>query len=264
MPVATAGGDPVIIDVSEATFQRDVMDQSLRTPVILDFWAEWCQPCKQLSPLLERLAVEAGGAWVLARVDVDANQRLAQALRVQSIPTVFAIVKGQPIDAFNGAVPESQLRQWIDAVCKSAGVEVEQPEDPRHAAAEDAMAVGDLDAAEAAYRRILSESPADAMAEAGLAQVGLLRRTEGVDPATAIDAADATPDDVAAQLLAADVEMMLGEADMAYRRLIDLVRRAAGDEREQVRKHLIGLFSVAGPEDPAVGAARRALASALF
>ncbi|WJK42984.1 tetratricopeptide repeat protein [Solwaraspora sp. WMMA2056] len=261
---APAGGGVAVIDVTEATFQSEVLERSMTTPVVIDFWAEWCQPCKQLSPVLEKLAAEGGGAWVLAKVDVDSNQRLAQMFRVQSIPMVYAVVGGQPVDAFAGVVPEAQLRQWIGAVLKAGGVAVEAPEDPMLGAADEALMMGDLDAAEQAYRKILNEAPADAAAEAGLAQVGLARRVQGVQPAAALDAARTAPDDVAAQLLAADVEVLSGQADQAYQRLIDLIRRSAGDDRETIRKHLVSLFTVAGPDDPAVIKARRALASALF
>jgi putative thioredoxin len=261
---ARPGGGVAVIDVTEATFQSEVAERSLRTPVVIDFWAEWCEPCKQLSPVLEKLAVEAGGGWVLARVDVDANPRLAQAFGVQSIPMVYAVVGGRPVDAFTGVVPEAQLRQWIDALLKASGVEMEVPEDPRIAAADEALMAGDLDAAEQAYKRILSESPAESQAEAGLAHVELARRVRGVDPEAALAAAEAAPDNVAAQLLAADVQVLTGEAQAAYTRLVDLVRRTSGDDRERVRKHLLSLFMVAGPDDPAVAAARRALASALF
>jgi putative thioredoxin len=253
-----------VIDVTDATFQDEVLQRSLTTPVIIDFWAEWCQPCKQLSPVLERLAAEAGGAWVLAKVDIDANPRLAQSFRIQSIPLVYAIVGGQPVDAFNGVIPETQLRQWLDAVLKAGGVEVEQPIDPRLEAADDALVDGDFEAAEQAYKKILAESPADAVAEAGLAQVGLLRRTVTADPTKALAAAASAPDDVEAQLLAADVELLSGQADEAYKRLVDVIRRTSGDDREKARLHLISLFSIAGPDDPAVAKARRALASALF
>ncbi|MEU2614940.1 tetratricopeptide repeat protein [Micromonospora sp. NPDC007271] len=266
-PAGTPGGavgGVSVIDVTEATFQSEVLERSLTTPVVVDFWAEWCQPCKQLSPVLERLAVEGGGAWVLAKVDVDANPRIAQMFRVQGIPMVYAIVGGQPVDAFSGVVPEAQLRQWIQAVLKAGGVSVATPEDPRLAEADDALMGGDLDAAERAYRKILAESPADPAAEAGLAQVGLARRVAGADPQAALDAAAATPDDVDAQLLAADIEVLSGLAEQAYQRLVALVRRTAGDDREKVRQHLVGLFTIAGPEDPAVASARRALASALF
>jgi putative thioredoxin len=257
-------GGVAVIDVTEATFQSEVLERSLTTPVVIDFWAEWCQPCKQLSPILERLAVEGGGAWVLAKIDVDSNPRLAQMFRVQGIPMVYAVVGGQPVDAFSGVVPEAQLRQWIDAVLKAGGVQTQAPEDPRMIEADDALMTGDLDQAEQAYKKILAESPADAAAEAGLAHVALARRVTGIDPAAALATAKAKPDDIPAQLLAADVEVLSGQADRAYSRLVDLVRRSAGDEREEIRKHLLSLFTVAGPDDPAVATARRALASALF
>ncbi|HEY8533509.1 MAG TPA: tetratricopeptide repeat protein [Micromonospora sp.] len=259
-----AGPGVAVIDVTEATFHSEVLQRSMTTPVLVDFWADWCQPCKQLSPVLERLAVEGGGAWVLAKVNVDANPRLAQMFRVQSIPMVYAIVGGQPIDGFTGVIPEAQLRQWIEAVLRTAGVAVQPPQDPRMREAEEAVLRGDLDAAEQAYKKILAESPADTVAESGLARVELLRRVRGVDQAAALAAADSNPDDIPAQLLAADIQVLQGQAEQAYERLIDLVRRTAGDDRETVRKHLISLFTIAGPDDPAVSAARRALASALF
>lgn len=264
-PTPSGGpGGVAVIDVTEATFQSEVLERSLTTPVVIDFWAEWCQPCKQLSPVLERLAREGGGAWVLAKIDVDSNPRLAQMFRVQGIPMVYAVVRGQPVDAFSGVVPEAQLRQWIDAVLKAGGVSVETPEDPRLVEADDALMSGDLDSAERAYKKILAETPADAAAEAGLAQVALARRIGGVDPNAALATAAAAPDDVPAQLLAADVEMLSGLAEQAYARLVDLVGRTSGDDRERVRKHLLSLFTIAGPDDPAVATARRALARALF
>ena len=258
------GSGMVMVDVTEATFQSEVLERSLTTPVVVDLWAEWCGPCKQLSPLLEKLAMEYRGAFVLAKIDVDANPRLAQMFRVQSIPMVYAVVGGQPIDAFTGVVPEAQLRQWLDAVLKAAGAEPPVTEDPRHAEADQALIAGDLDAAERAYQKILAESPADAAAEAGLAQVGLARRVAGVDRSAALAAAETAPGDVDAQLLAADLEVIGGEAEKAYQRLIDLVRRTTGPERDRVRQHLVSLFSIAGPDDPVVASARRSLANALF
>jgi len=263
-PAYPAGGPETIIDVTEANFQSTVLERSMSTPVILDFWAEWCEPCKQLSPVLERLAAEGAGSWVLGKVDVDANPRLAQALRVQGIPMVIAVVGGQLVEGFTGVLPEAQVRQYVDAVLKAGGIEVEAPEDPRLNAADDALMTGDLDEAEAAYRKILAEHPQDRAAEAGLAQVELYRRVTGVDAGAALAKADADPSDVAAQQLAADIEVLSGQAPEAYARLVALVKRTSGDDRDAARKHLLALFNVAGPDDPAVADARRALARALF
>jgi putative thioredoxin len=264
LPGGAPGGPETIIEVTEANFQSAVLERSLTTPVVLDFWADWCEPCKQLSPVLERLAAADAGSWVLGKVDVDANPRLAQALRVQGIPMVVAVVGGQLVEGFTGVLPEHQVRQYLDAVLKAGGIEVAAPEDPRLDAADDALMTGDLDAAEAAYRKILAESPADAAAEAGLAQVDLYRRISGADPAAVMAKAAADPDDLDAQRLAADIEVLSGQAPEAYERLVSLVRRTSGDERDEVRKHLLSLFNVAGPDDPAVSTARRALARALF
>ncbi|MQA25262.1 MAG: thioredoxin [Micromonosporaceae bacterium] len=287
-PNGSAGG-VTIIDVTEATFQSEVLERSLHTPVVIDFWAEWCGPCKQLSPILEKLAVEGAGRWVLAKIDVDANQRIASAFRVQSIPTVYAVIGGQPVDAFMGVIPETQLRQWIDALMQAAqqaglqggdaadgqaaqagegaegaeGAEPAEPELPDDPAT-DALADGDLDKAEELYNRALAENPADGSAEAGLAQVRLLRRTEGLDPDQVIAEAAQRPEDVESQSRAADVEVLSGLAERGYARLVELVRRTSGEERDAARAHLISLFAMADPDDPAVAQARRDLANALF
>ncbi|MCG5441892.1 tetratricopeptide repeat protein [Micromonospora sp. NIE79] len=260
----TAGGDTAIVDVTEATIQSDVLERSMATPVVVFFGAAGFPESDEFAPVLERLNAEGGGTWVLARVDVQENPRIAQMFRVQGIPMVYAVVGGQPVDAFSGVVPEAQLRQWLQAVLKAGGVAVAEPEDPRLDEADDALMSGDLDAAEQAYRKILADAPADAAATAGLAQVGVARRVAGADPSTALAAAESAPDDVAAQLLAADIEVLSGLAEQAYARLVGLVRRTAGEDRETVRQHLVSLFSIAGPDDPAVASARRALASALF
>jgi putative thioredoxin len=270
-----------VIDVSEQTFQAEVLERSLQVPVVVDLWATWCQPCKQLSPVLERLAEQGGGTWILAKVDIDANPRIAQAFGVQSIPTVIALAGGQPVEAFSGAQPEPQVRQWIEALIAQfrdqlpgikaaeaggngvAEEEVEPPEDPRFVEAEDALDRGDYTAAEAAYQRILDAEPANEQATAAIAQVRFLARAENADP-TAIARADANPDDLDAQLAAADAELATDRTEAAFTRLVAAVGRSAGADRDRVREHLVGLFELFAADDARVMAARRALARALF
>ena len=288
-PEATTAAGPAgggqsqwVLDVTEASFQADVVDRSMQVPVVVDLWATWCGPCKQLSPVLERLAEAGRGAWVLAKVDIDANPRIAQAFGVQSIPMVVAVVGGQPVDAFNGAQPEPQVRQWISALLdalrermpairqaeEGAGADAgeqpaEEPEDPRFTAAEDALERGDYAAAEAAYQQILDSEPANEQAAAAIAQVRFLARAENVDP-TAVSRADAAPDDVDAQLAAADAELATDEVEAAFARLVATAGRVVGEERDRVREHLVSLFELFPADDPRVTAARRALARVLF
>jgi len=276
-----AGGQ-YVIDATEANFQSEVLDRSFQVPVLLDLWAEWCQPCKQLSPLLERLADEAGGSWVLAKVDVDANQRIAQMLQVQSIPTVFAVIGGQLVPGFQGALPEPQVREFLAALLQAAsqaglsgpaadGAEgpdaaataPELPEDERFTAAEDALQDGDFDLAAERYQAILNAEPGNALAQLALRQVELLRRL-AVLPADVLHQAVLQPDDVPTQLAAADAELADNQIEAAFSRLIGLVRRLRGDDRTPVRDRLVEYFDLLGPDDPRVPPARRELANALF
>ena len=274
-PAAVTG---LVVDVDEAGFQA-VVDQSMTVPVVIDFWADWCGPCKQLSPVLERLAAADDGRWLLVKVDLDANPRLGEAFQVQSIPAVFAVVKGQPIPLFQGALPEAQVRQYLDELLRVAeanGVSgrvqvgdapVAEPEpevDPRYDEAYDAIERGDLDAAAAAYRSLLDQSPGDADAQAGLGQVELLRRTQAVDERAVRQAAAENPDDVAAQAAVADLDLLGGQVEDAFNRLLDLVRRLSGSERDAARTHLVSLFELVGNQDDRVAKARTALANALF
>lgn len=272
-----------IFDVTEATFQAEVIEASLQVPVIVDLWADWCQPCKQLSPVLERLAEAYQGAWRLAKIDVDANPRIAQLFGVQSIPMVVAIAGGQPVEAFAGAQPEAQIRQWLDGLldalrdrmpgireAENGSVESEappeeelEPEDDRFALAEDAVNRGDYTSAEASYAAILAAEPSNDQAKSALAQVQFLSRAESTDPSVIVRA-DTSPDDLEAQLAAADIEVARQQVEQAFGRLIGAVRRTSGDDRDKARTHLVSLFDLFATDDPRVIKARRDLASALF
>ncbi|MFJ9729668.1 tetratricopeptide repeat protein [Streptomyces sp. NPDC101209] len=292
---ARQGGGPgavspadLVIDVDEAGFERDVLQRSTEVPVVIDFWAEWCEPCKQLSPVLERLAVEYNGRFLLAKIDVDANQMLMQQFGIQGIPAVFAVVAGQALPLFQGAAGEAQIRQTLDQLVQVAeqrfgltGLVVDPDAEPGGArpepaempagpydalleAAVQALDSGDFNGAVQAYKNVLSDDPANPEAKLGLAQAELLQRVQGLDPqAVRRDAAE-KPADVRAQIAAADLDLVGGHVEDAFGRLIDTVRRTAGDDRDAVRLRLLELFEVVGADDPRVATARRALARALF
>ncbi|MFE3070121.1 tetratricopeptide repeat protein [Streptomyces sp. NPDC059247] len=275
----------LVIDVDEAGFEREVLQRSAEVPVVLDFWAEWCEPCKQLGPLLERLAVEYDGRFLLAKIDVDANQMLMQQFGIQGIPAVFAVVAGQALPLFQGAVPEAQIRETLDQLIQIGeerfgltGILVDgaagdgedapaRPAGPYDALLEAAMSAldaGDLAGAVQAYRNVLADDPGHPEAKLGLAQAELLTRVQGLDHAAVRKAAADGPGDVGAQIAAADLDLVGGHVQDAFGRLVETVRRTAGEDRDAARLRLLELFEVIGADDPRVTAARQALARVLF
>ncbi|MFB7663058.1 thioredoxin [Kitasatospora sp. NPDC056138] len=271
----------LVIDVTEETFESEVVQRSAEVPVVVDFWAEWCGPCKQLSPILERLAEEYAGRIVLAKIDVDANQLIAQQFGIQGIPAVMAVVAGQLVPLFQGAENEANVRKILDqliAVAEQrfgivggsgvpggeAPVAPSAPEDPALAAAHDALDRGDLGGAIQAYQNVLVDQPGNTEAKLGLAQAQLLRRVEALDPQAVRTAAATDPKNVAAQLEAADLDLVGGHVEDAFGRLVDTVGRTFGEDRDTARLRLLELFEVIGADDPRVTAARGALARVLF
>ncbi|MBV8799703.1 MAG: thioredoxin [Alphaproteobacteria bacterium] len=290
-------GGAYVKDSSIETFAADVLDASRDTPVIVDFWAPWCGPCKQLGPLLEKVVNEAKGAVRLVKVNIDENQEIARQLRIQSIPTVYAFKNGQPVDGFMGAVPESQIRAFVQQL--TGGAAGASPTDDVLAVAEEAFAAGDLGTAAQAYAQALQDEPGHPKAVAGLARCYLksgdvdrarktlqLVRPDGAEDesiravgaevslreqaAMAGDASglrariEANSNDHQARYdlaLALDAQ---GDRVGALEALLDIVRRDRNWNEQAARKHLVTLFEAMGPADPRTVEARRKLSSILF
>ncbi|WP_375080989.1 tetratricopeptide repeat protein [Microbacterium sp. CR_7] len=272
----------VVVDATDESFGQ-ILEISRTVPVVVDLWAEWCGPCKQLSPIIEKVTRELGGRVLLAKVDVDANPQLAQGFRAQSIPMVVALIAGQPVPMFTGAVPEQQVREVFAQLLQVAaqnGVtgtlpvggadaegtepDAEPPLPPLHAEAFAAIEVGDYAAAITAYEKALAENPRDEDAIAGLGQVRLLDRVQKLDLQAARAAAAAAPLDAQAQFDVADLDLAGGHVEDAFGRLLDLFAQLPSDQRTPVRERLVELFGLIGAADPRVVSARNRLSSLLF
>lgn len=280
--VAAAGG--LSIEGTETNF-GSILELSRQVPVVVLLWASWSEPSQQLRPMLERVVAEYAGRIVLARVDADANPQLAQAFGAQGVPTVAALLAGQPVPMFAGAIAEAQLREVFEQLLQVAaqnGITGQVPVDPdasdpatvaepaaaplppHHQAAYDAIEAGDYATAIAEYQAALAEQPRDAEAAAGLAQVKLLSRLQGKTLDEIRNAAAARPDDVHAQLDVADLDLSGGHIADAFDRLLGVFPTASPAEKTLIRERLVELFEVVGATDPVVIDARKRLSLLLY
>lgn len=274
----------LVVDVTDETFSA-ILDLSNTVPVIVDIWAEWCGPCKQLSPVLEKLVAEYAGRLVLAKVDADTNPQLVQAFQAQSIPTVAAVIGGRPVSLFVGALPEAQVRDVFEQVLElaaqngvtgtvsadsapageePAGEPEPEPLPPHHQEAYDAIEAGDYATAQEAYRTAIAQDPRDQLAVAGLAQVSLLRRLQGATMADIRSAGAAGPDDLEAQLAVADLDVSGGHVDDAFDRVLTLFPKLDQAGKDAARARLLEYFEIVGIDAPSVVAARRRLTMLLY
>ena len=279
-PTGAASSYSVVVD--EQNFQG-VLEQSMTAPVLLAFYSRTRMPeSGQLADDLATVVGEHEGRFLLGLVDIDAAPQIAQAMQIPSIPLVVAVVDGRPMPLLQDPLPIEELRTALTQVAqqlttqgitgrhqpRTAGAPAAEGEeeavDPRYAPAQDALASGDIDAAVAEYQKLVDANPADVEAAGGLAIAKVMQRTQGVDLAQARAAAADAPDDVDAQTMVADLDMLGGHVEDAFTRLVNLVARTADPERSKARDHLLGLFAAVGNDDPRVLAGRRNLASALF
>jgi len=277
---AGAGGSSYVVEVTEQTFDNEVLRKSLNHPVIVEFYSPRAQGADQLSRALAELANEAAGKFLVARMNVDTAPQFAQSIGLQAVPTVVGALQGQLIPLFQGVVDKEQIRPALDQVTKAAvangivgraepvgrpaGAEDDGEPDPRFAAAYEAMETGDFATAVEEFDKLLQANPKDSDAEAGKAQASLLLRTSELDPDAVIAAAAAPDAPIDAQLAAADAELAIGQAEAGFERLVGVIRRTSGDERNAVRLRLLELFETLGNTDPRVQKARRDLMTALF
>ena len=275
-------GSSYSVQVDEQSFQG-LLEQSMTAPVLLAFYSRTRMPeSGQLADDLVTVVEEHEGRYLLGLVDIDAAPQIAQAMQIPSIPLVVAVVDGRPMPLLQDPLPIDELRTALNQVGQQltaqgiagrhqprssaapSGEGEEETIDPRYAPAQDALVAGDIDGAVREYQKLLDANPADVEAAGGLAMAKVMQRTQGVDLNEARAAAAERPDDVDAQTMVADLDMLGGHVDDAFTRLVNLVARTSDADRAKARDHLLGLFAAVGNDDPRVLKGRQALASALF
>jgi putative thioredoxin len=277
---ARTAGASYVVDVTEQTFEAETIRKSVKYPVVVELYSPRVATGQQLSDALIEIANASDGKFLLARLNVDTAPGIVQALGLQAVPTVIALINGQLAPLFQGVLPKDQVQAAIDQLLKAAvangmvgraepaGSEQAAPEpepeaDPRFAAADAALERGDFAAAREEFDKLLQANPNDAEAQVGKAQAGLFARAALLDPQSTLAAANGS-DDLNSQLAAADIEMITEEAEAAFARLIGMIKRLSGEERDQVRVRLLELFETLGNTDERVLKARRDLMTALF
>lgn len=276
---AVSSNSPFVVDVSEANFEPEVLLKSKQLPVIVCLGSNRHAPSVQVTSMLEKLTIEYKGKVCLARVDTDVNPQIAMAFQTQTVPAVYLVLNGQVQPLFNDVPTEPQARSIFeqiievaakagmnlkndgdDATASNDEVEIEKPVDPRFVKAFEAMEAGEWDTADAVFREVLKNSPADEEAKIGVVQVGLFKRTDGIDFDAVIGK---SLDDSATYLEVADALMMLGQVAPAFDLLVAGVRNFSGAERDEIKARLLDFFALIG-EDEVVRTARKQLTNALF
>ncbi|MDQ0422212.1 putative thioredoxin [Peteryoungia aggregata LMG 23059] len=296
---AAAPTGELIKDTTTANFARDVMDESRNQPVLVDFWAPWCGPCKQLTPVIEKVVKEAGGRVKLVKMNIDDHPSVAGQLGIQSIPAVVAFVNGRPADGFMGALPESQVKAFIDKVAGPAGADQAAEIAAVLEEASGLLAGGDIDGAAQLFAAILQADPDNTQALAGLAECmiganqhqrarellsqlpeelakapeiqAMLKRLDQIDEARKLGDPVAlehtlslNPDDHEARLKLAKIRNVEGRREEAAEHLLLIMKRDRTFDDDGARRQLLQFFEVWGPKDPATVMARRKLSSILF
>ncbi len=302
-PAGAPGNAALIKDSDQNGFVADVLEASREIPVIVDFWATWCGPCKTLGPIIEKVVQNAGGAVRLVKIDVDKAPDISAQLQIQSIPTVYAFKNGQPVDGFQGALPESQVQAWVDKLIKEHGGVVDAGPDPIEEAldaAEAAMAEGDIANAGTVFAQVLNQDAENSRALAGLIRAYLaagqndkareianqaspeaLKSDDLSGAISALELAEAgstvageidglrakvesDPNDHQARFDYAVAAFASNDAEGAIEALVEIIRRKRDWNEDAARTELLKIFEALGPTDPLTNAGRRKLSSVLF